>query len=380
MEPFEAVGRRQPVDASIFAPGFSAELVTTGEVESLYKSAEILLKATGEDSSINGVPALVSSIYEPVTINIQHGEKKEALACYARIFQLYNQKGQEPELPGIVFDSTTDLTVATRNIFAIRFKQWPNGSYYLMFDTNEVEPVINTAAHVNKVAEILAGLNHTFVASEAEKRAQEAQARRERAAVRVRRNRGIRKVSRRVAVMAFYGVAGFSAAFGLIKGLGAVIPEDFDTRELTLSGGTELAVGETGTPAFASELFDDSFSSPTVPNLEEDGKDPDNSMANPDEELNADNLFRDVWLRSSKPEHEDNCQNVAIEPIPENMRLVAWTDFDSPDGTSRANELVIRHDEDSFIVCWYGQELGDDDDARVVVTLRPVTELQVDND
>lgn len=346
--------------AAAFAPSLSPETVTPGEVEACYGIANNLLAISGVESTVNGIPAVVSDAYQRIEI--------EGQTYYGRIYKFLVSQGDilGDGMPAVVFDQTTDINVVTPNHLAVRFAKI--GDRISLIVDNDLDPLIDQPEHLTAVRTLLQSLTDTQQKQQIRKRQDEEsaaarqKARRREAVAGVARTAG--KIARRAGAVAVAGVAVAAAVYGISK----IDIKDFDDADLTLEGGTELVLGSTGSPQFSRELYDsDKLDRNDIPNLF------DNTETG-DQQLDMDNLFRDIEITSSKD--GQNCESAEVERVPIGTRLVAWTDFTGPDGTSRADELEVMYTTEKVEVCWNGEELNDDDDPRVVVALRPEEESQ----
>ena len=346
------VATRQPIiDATILSSSLTPEVITNGEVQAMVRSAEAILAADGVGSTVNAIPARVSQSYAEVRVN-----KK---VYYARVFSLEDK--DEQQLPGIVFDESIDPEVQTPNPFALRFvgdKDRP-----LLMRDNELDPIVNSPQDIAVVKDILRTLAHAKTEHEHARAELAEQERLQRHRIRERKLEQAKTFGVRAgATVAAIGAVGL-AAFGAIKGIVWISeqtpPKDKPEPELVLSGGAEIALGSTGSPEFSAKLFESQY----------DVEEMDSDDYYGDIELDLKDSLREVFIYSSKK--GKNCVSFNIARAPLDTKLVAWTSFVATDGTSRADELEVKHEVQKGTVCWNGKERGDLDDPRIVVKLKP---------
>lgn len=352
------------MDASIFSTQLSAEVVTPGELEGMSRMLDALLDETGTQSTINGIPARVSVVEREVKVT-DTGRQNQRY--WGRVFCLDEKDVHGNEVRGIVFDETPGLPVLTPNPLAVRFSSDYTGRPTLIVD-NELDPVVNDPTYAEFVKGILKDLSYKAEAvklerKQAEKAEKEARRNRIRYAI-----QGARETGGKVLGWALAATAGT----GLVVGLGYVLsridvefPEDFDDRDIELpADGQTISLGKQASPAFSQELYESQELSPDdVPTL------PASTTNDDDDVLSMDDLARQIWVESSK--EGKNCSTVNVaQRLPLDTELLAWTDFTSSDGKSRADELEVLFETDKVKVCWNGQERHEDDDPRVVVKLK----------
>ena len=346
----EVATRLPLIDATSLSSSLTPEIVTNGEMQAIVRSAEAILAVDGVESTVNAIPARVSKGYAEVKV----GKK----VYYARAFSL--EDNEEQQLPGIVFDETIDPEVQTPNPFALRFvgdKDRP-----LLMRDNELDPIINSPQDIALVKDILKVLGHAKVEREQALAVQTEEERLRRHRLRERRLEHAKTFGVRAgATVAAIGAVGLGV-FGLISGVMWIeehTPQDEPEPELRLSGGAEIALGSSDAPEFSSKLFENTTD---IQNMGSDGR-------FSDVELDLQDPVREVFITSSKK--SKNCTSFNIARIPLDTKLVAWTDFTAADGTSRADELEVKHEVQKGTVCWNGEERGDLDDPRIVVKLKP---------
>jgi hypothetical protein len=356
---------KHPIDASVFEASLSSEIVTYGEVEAMLDAAKEILAVDSEISNVNGLPAIVSRQAAEVEIS--------GKTYYARVFQLTLHDAQkEPELPAIGFDETPDVAILTSNPFAFRFKEFGEHGYVLETDGN-IDVTVNNPEHVRVAKRILNELGMKEIAVEEQKRQAETEAKAAEEHAKQQRKQE-RHNSRAYAwerakewggnIVATVAVIGALAAagFGVVKGVSALQPENYDDRtDVHLDGGTEIPMGQSGIPEFSRELYNNPpLSRDTMPIIEPSGSE--------DIVLEMHDKLRQVIIKGSQ--ESNHCQEIKIEHVPLGTTLVAWTDAVDANGNSRASEFQVDNEVDKFRVCWNGQERDKDDDPRVVVALR----------
>lgn len=354
------ISSTQPVDASLLEPSLSPEIVTSGEIESMLRVADYLLKEEGVESTVNGMPAIVSEGAIPVRV-----KKKN---YYARLYKFEPSKENPDQgLPAIAFDETFQMEVITANPYALRFSKYGDKPS-IIADQDELNPVPNSPAHVELAKSILQEFAHQHVEAKhiadenvAQRRIEKSKHRHEVAGIIGRASLKAAKVA--TALVAAGGIIG-----GAVYGVGKIHISHFDDKKLSLIGGTEISIGSTGHPEYSPKLFSNKqYSEVQIPDLVELP-----NAATPDMGLNPKQTLREVIILSSKK--GKNCETRAVKRVPLDTRLVAWTDFTGQDGQSRADELDVDYKVGELKVCWNGQELGPEDDPRVVVALRSASE------
>ncbi len=384
-----------PVDGALIAPSLSKEIVTSARIEGMIEIANSILEVNGVNSTINGVPALVSEFSYPVTMvgSDNNGEGEVYFARAAKHLPINSQNKDQKPLPKLIFDETPDLPVITPNPNAILFTESVYG-FGLQVDISDLNPDVNNPAHAKLIMGVLTkiarGVQAAAEAKRVEETAKQERLTQEREAQKARtqherktRNlhcwQRVKKIG--TSVLKYTGMTVMAGAIvgGPIYVASTIdLPRhrDYDERGYALAGGTELTLGagSEGNPEFSKQLYEDTklatHKMPTLLTEEDDG------FVGSSQDMNLDvtDTLRNIIIFSSKP--GKNCSTATLDKAPLDTRLVAWTDFTAPDGTSRADELSVLYETDKVKVCWNGEERSINDDPRVVVTLRPASESQ----
>jgi len=345
------------------------EIVTIGELDSLLLTARNVLEIDSLETTVNGIPALVSKSSAPVTVD---GEQ-----FFARVWKP-KDKDDEDTLPGIVLDLTSDDDeVITPNPRAIYFTQTGGEHTHLIVD-GDLEPIVDNPDLVEAIRGTLLAIHQTArtnainrtVAQETRMRHAEELERQAKQERKLARHKVAASVGRAAMTVFKWSVVGVGVV-GVVIGATRIDWNGtaFDEHGYSLDGGTELILGGHGAPEFSDELYGNPHLEPQdIPDIYGEDSDSDPSS------LEMDDTLREVILTSS--EDDKNCTIAPVDHVPSGTRLVAWTDSRNPDGTSRADEFDVLWQTDQVKVCWNGQEANDEDDPRVVVAFRPESESQ----
>ena len=336
--------------------GLSNEIVTTGEVLSMAITADSLLKRDGFETRVNEVDATITHTFATVAV--------EDATYYARVAKYKTDPlfpGTET-LPFILFDETPELRVRTPNTRAVQFTRI--GSNISLITDNDLNPIVNDPAQAEVVKHILDEISVQVDRSEDEKVATRKRKREERIDNIVE---SIWDGTKKVGAFALCGAILAAGGYGIKRVDWSKIADGpgtpFDKQGLTLRGGTAVKVGHSGIPEFSTQLFDsEALASTEVPSIYEESSGTD---AKP---LHLTSGLREITIKSSKK--GKNCESAPVDKVALNSEVVAWTDFTTPNGETRADELSVKYEVEKVTVCWHGQERNDQDDPRIVLDLR----------
>ncbi len=347
-------GRTEAVEAlaSPFARALSPEIVSAGEIEAMAHLAEEMLELDGEESLVNGMPALVTLHYARTKI--------DDTTYYVRVFRPLDTPD---EMPGIVFDLTEDTVVHTPNMYAVRFKDLAS-SIALVVD-DDLNPHVNDPKEVEQIKAFLGEISEKVGQAQIEQRQQANDLEDQK---RQSRHNHVRDIAHRVGRYSFR-VFAIAAALGLVYGATHIDYEPvkrvfrsnrdkFDEVGHSLDDGQIIPLGGEASPQFSLQLYDDkSLSVSNMPRMM--SKD-----ANQNDMMMVDDGLREVVITS--PEGRDSCTIIKVEKAAHDAVLKAWTDFAGANGVSRADELTVTYSSDEIKACWHGQERNPNDDPRIV--------------
>lgn len=380
-----------PIDGTLIAPSLSKELVSTARIEGMIMMANATLVADGVETTVNGIPAVVSEVSVEVIVpkpgyapsNAPQQQLYHVRA--ARLQPTSARKDKVNPLPALVFSESDDLPVITPNPNALRFVELVKGPS-LVADMSQLEPDVDSPAQVEWTMSVLTRLAEKIeaidTAEEAALQAEQKHLQQEHATRRQHR----RSIMKQVGGMTLKwggGLLGATAAVtGLVYGIGKIDIEprqDIDDRlkRTQLAGGTVFTLGSTeSTPEFSRQAYEDSLLGRNIIpylDLNSDRTSPKISSSQ-DNSLGLDDTYREIVLTSSKP--GKNCEEASVDKVPLDTRLVTWTDFAGPTGQSRADEFKVKYEVGKVKVCWNGEERTIDEDPRVIVALRPASSSQ----
>lgn len=131
-------------------------------LEALHMSAAALLERDGTDSTINGLPAVVTETYSVVPVN--------GKSYFARIGALKASKKNgsvDDQRLLVVFDEDEDTKVRTLNPYALYFKEF--GSVASLVVANELDPILDNEKYAGLVQAIVDDIHRKVSLSDTEK-------------------------------------------------------------------------------------------------------------------------------------------------------------------------------------------------------------------